>query len=367
MRELRKVKEKKRADKCLFFAVLGLLAFGAVFVYDASVISAYEDFGDKFHYIRYQVIWILLGTIALLSFSRIDYRFILRFSRIFFIATLVLLVLVLVPGVGVKVLGAKRWLVIFGMTIQPAEFAKLATILFLAKELSRTSKFAPSLFLKLLGYVILPVGLVLLEPDMGTAIIVVASGLSILFLAGLPFRYLMSLIPISITAIGTLIAIAPYRMRRLTSFLNPFEDTLGVSYHINQILLALGSGGLFGVGLGHSRQKYAFLPEATTDSIFAIIGEEIGFIGALVLIGVYVWIVWRGFMITKMAGNKEGKILAFGIISWVAIQALVNLAAMVSLIPLTGVPLPFISYGGSSMIAMLVGVGIVLNISKQAI
>ena len=206
-----------------------------------------------------------------------------------------------------------------------------------------------------------------MEPDLGTAIIICLIAVSLYFLSDAPLWHFAILAPL-FTASGFFLAIfSPYRFRRLSSFLNPDLDPLGASYHIRQVLLALGSGGLFGVGLGKSLEKFDYLPEATTDSIFAIIGEEIGFVGGVMIILVFVFILWRGIRIAKFAPDRFGFLLAYGICSWIGIQAMVNLGAMVALIPLTGVPLPFISYGGSNLIATLSGVGILLNISKQGL
>ncbi len=206
------------------------------------------------------------------------------------------------------------------------------------------------------------VGLVLLEPDLGTSIIIVAIAILLYFAAGAPVWHFGIIIPVLAIGVLGLAVLSPYRMARLTTFLHPERDTQGSSYHIHQALLALGSGGWFGVGIGQSRQKYEYLPEANTDSIFAIIGEEIGFIGAIGVILVFIFLCWRGFRIAKRAPDVFGRLLALGITSWIAVQTIINLSAMVALMPLTGVP--FISYGGSSLIILFAGVGILLNISK---
>jgi cell division protein FtsW len=208
------------------------------------------------------------------------------------------------------------------------------------------------------------VGLVLLEPDLGTSVIIIAIALILYFASGAPVWHFALILPVLVVGVVGLAIISPYRMARLTTFLHPDKDPLGSSYHIRQALLGLGSGGWFGVGIGQSRQKYEYLPEANTDSIFAIIGEETGFVGGVAVILMFVFASWRGFRIAKRARDGFGRLLAIGITSWISVQTIINLSAMVALMPLTGVPLPFISYGGSSLIIMLAAAGILLNISK---
>jgi len=272
------------------------------------------------------------------------------------------LVAVFVPGMGVRALGAHRWLNFGFFILQPAELAKLVLIIYLSAWFSKVEKGKLIAFLLLLGIII---GLVIIEPDLGTAIIILSIALILYFLSGAPFIQFLLLFPILLIGVSGLAIIAPYRFRRLTTFFNPESDPLGASYQIRQVLFALGSGGWFGVGIGKSRQKYQYLPEANTDSIFAIIGEEVGFIGAIFVVVSFLFLVWRGFKIAKGAADPFGKLLALGISSWVGIQTIINLAAMVALLPLTGVPLPLVSYGGSSLIILLSAFGILLNISKH--
>ena len=208
------------------------------------------------------------------------------------------------------------------------------------------------------------VGLIVLEPDLGTAVIIVGIAVALYFLSGAPVSHFLALIPVLLICIGALAIFSPYRFSRILTFVNPDRDPLGASYQIKQVLLALGSGGVTGVGIGNSRQKYEYLPEANTDSIFAIIGEEVGYIGALIVISVYLFIVWRGFRIARYAPDPFGRLIALGISIWFGIQTCINLSAMVALIPLTGIPLPLISYGGSSLIILMIAFGILLNISR---
>lgn len=353
------------ADRYIFAIVLILSFVGLVMVYDASVVSAIRDFSDQYHYIRNQSMWLLAGIVGMLILSRIDYHVILKIATPLFLVSLILLVLVLIPGIGNTALGVKRWISILGLTIQPAEFVKLTTIIFFTSLFAHVSKITTKLFVWILATEALLLALIMLEPDMGTGVIVVMIGIVLLFVAGAPWRYFLGLVPIGLMVATGLIAAAPYRMKRFTTFLNPFSDILASGYHINQVLIALGSGGALGLGLGQSRQKYAYLPEATTDSIFAIMAEEVGFLGASCITLAFLLLIWRGIRIACKAKDTAGKLLVCGITTWIGMQAFVNIGAMVALIPLTGVPLPFISYGGSALVTMLLGVGILLNVSRS--
>ena len=348
----------KKPDFWLLIITLILVSFGVLMVYDASVVEAFTQFGDKFYFAKLQLRWALLGLAALLACLFIPYRFWQKFSLHLFIFTLLLLVAVLIPGIGVKVQGARRWLNLGGFTLQPAELVKLTFVMYLSSWLSKKRAFWP--FILLSGFLL---GLVILEPDLGTAVIIIGTGFLVYFLSGAP---LLSLAAIGLTGVLaglSLIFSSSYRRVRLLTFFDPTDDPLGTSYHIRQILIALGSGGLLGLGLGQSRQKYAYLPEATADSIFAIIGEEVGFIGAVLVIALLMFLIYRGFKIALAAPDSFSQILAGGITSVLALQTCINLASMAALVPLTGVPLPLISYGGSSLITHLTGIGILLNIS----
>ncbi len=279
------------------------------------------------------------------------------------LGTLVLLLAVFLPGIGVRALGAHRWINFGFFILQPAELAKLTLVVYLSAWFSSHEQGRLLSFLILIGMV---VGLILIEPDLGTSIIIVATAVILYFASGAPVAHFGILLPILAVALVGLAIISPYRMARLTTFLHPNEDTQGASYHIHQALLALGSGGWLGVGVGQSRQKYEYLPEANTDSIFAIIGEEFGFVGAAAVILAFLFLIWRGFRIAKRGPDGFGTLLALGVTVWIAVQTIINLSAMVALMPLTGVPLPFISYGGSSLIIELAAVGILLNISRKA-
>lgn len=352
----------KRIDILLLFLVVFLTLFGLLMIYNVSSYVAFRDFSDKYYYLKEQSLWIVLGFLGLAFFSFFNYRKFYNLALPLLIVAIILLVLVFVPGIGVSALGARRWIDAGAFVLQPAEFVKLSLAIYLAAWFSKKEKGRFFSFLLLLGVVVL---LVMLQPDMGTAVIILSLALIVYFLEGASILHLLLLIPVVSILSFLFIKLEPYRAARLSAFLNPNQSLETSGYHIKQILIALGMGGLTGVGLGNSLQKYAYLPEVTTDSIFAIIAEEIGFIGALVLIILFVLVIWRGFFIAVKTQDKFGKLLAGGIISFLAVQMFINLAAQTALIPLTGVPLPFISYGGSSLIVDLCAVGILLNISKQ--
>jgi len=356
--------QNRRIDFSLLGAVIIACLGGLLFIFEASSVSAARVFADKYHFLRDQTLWLALGFGLMFLASFFDYHRLYKLALPLIVLTIFLLFSVFIPGIGVKALGAHRWVHLGFLIVQPAEIAKLALIIYLSAWLSSKEKNRLFAFIILVGAV---VGLVVVEPDLGTAVVIGITALVIYFVSGEPLWHFIMLVPAAILVVLGLTATAPYRLRRLITFLNPSIDPLGASYHIRQILLALGSGGIFGVGIGKSRQKFEYLPEAMTDSIFAIIGEEIGFIGALALIILFIFIILRGLRIAIYAPDRFGQLLAFGISSWVAIQALINLGAMVSIVPLTGVPLPFISYGGSNLVVSLIGIGILLNISKQCL
>lgn len=353
----------KRSDLALLVTVLGLSIFGLFMIYDASSYVAFKEFGDKYGYVKDQFLWVLIGFVVLIIASFFDYHKFYNLSLPILIGSIVLLFLVFIPGIGIKALGAKRWIDLGFFVLQPSEFVKLSLTIYLSAWFTTREKGRFLAFLLLIGLVI---ALVMLQPDMGTATIILGEAIIIYFLSGGKILHILSLIP----AVGlgglALILLEPYRAERLTTFLNPEQGIQGSSYHLRQILIALGSGGIFGVGIGNSLQKYAYLPEATTDSIFAIIAEEIGFLGVTILILIMLFVVYRGFYIAVRAKDTFGKLLAGGITSFIAIQTIVNLGAQTALLPLTGVPLPFISYGGSALIINLFSIGILLNISRQS-
>ena len=340
--------------------VLALTIFGVIMVGDASVAEAYRDFGDKYYYFRLQGQWALIGLAAFIFFCLFDYRHLKKLATPLLVFTLISLILVLIPGFSERILGAKRWIGIGLIRFQPAELAKISLSIYFASFFTSRKKILP--FMGIVGLVII---LVMLEPDLGTSLIIVAISLAIYFVSGSPMIYLGGALTIGGVIGSFLILFSSYRRERLLTFFNPSGDPLGASYHIHQALIAIGSGGLWGVGLGQSRQKYEYLPMAATDSIFAVIAEELGFVGAIILLSVFIVFIWKCFKIARKSQGDFGRYLIVGITSWIGFQTLLNLGAMVNLVPLTGVPLPFVSYGGSSLVLLLIGAGILVNISSQ--
>ncbi len=353
----------RRLDILLLLITVSLTAFGLFIIYDASSVIAFRDFADKYYYIKEQSINALLGFSALGFFTFFDYKKLYNLSIIILCAAIVMLIAVFIPGIGIYALGAHRWINIGVTVLQPAEFVKLSLAIYLSAWFSAKEKGRLPAFGLLMGLVLF---LVMLQPDMGTASIILIEAIILYFLSGASITHFFALIPVIGLGGAILILLAPYRLARLTSFLHIGGELEKTSYHVKQILIALGSGGIFGVGLGNSLQKYAYLPENVTDSIFAIIAEEVGLIGSVALILVYILLIWRGFVISSHAKDNFGKLLSAGIICFLGMQAVINLSAMTALIPLTGVPLPFISYGGSALIVDLAAIGILLNISRHS-
>lgn len=348
-------------DKVLALLVTCLLIFGILMIYNASVLEAYyQGFQDKHHFFKLQLVWLFFGLAVGLPATIIDCRKLKKIAGILMIATIILQLMTRFSGLGVEAHGAQRWLSLGSFQIQPSELAKLTLVIYLAAWLSTK----PSLggFLFLTGVLS---GTVILGRDLGTAVVIFLTGLAVYFVSGAPLVHFLIILPLAGLGFLVSVLLAPYRLGRILTFLNPLRDPLGSSYHIVQVLLALGSGGVFGVGLGQSRQKYQFIPAVSTDSIFAVIGEELGFLGGSVLIMAYLLLIWRGLQIAQDQPDDYSQLLAFGITAWLGIQALVNLGAMVALLPLTGVPLPFVSYGGSNLIVSLIGVGLLLNLSRN--
>lgn len=348
-------------DKQFFYLVLGLVTIGLVFVADISAPQALNYFNDRFYFLKSQSIAAVVGIVLMYILSFINYNFYKKIATPFFIFSIVLLVLVFIPSLSYSALGARRWISIKGFNFQPSEVIKLSLAIFIAKIADSKKK-------TIIFYIpfVLVVGLIMLQPDLGTTLVVSIMALSQILVSGIPILHFLSSILIGLIGVIGLILVSPYRRDRVMTFFENTVDPLGKGYHIRQILLALGSGGLFGLGIGQSRQKYLFLPEASTDSIFAAIAEEVGFIGSFVLILFFAFFVYKTFKIANLAPDIFSKVLAVGISAWIGGQILINISSMVALTPLTGVPLPFFSYGGTSLVMVLVGCGILLNISRYA-
>ena len=356
----RQKKHSARLPLTIFLSGTIVACIGLIAIYDASVIDAFRTFGDKFHYVKQQSLWIILGMVAAIITANIPVEFLKKYAHIFYGFTLILMIIVLIPGIGSRLLGARRWISLGPVVIQPSELLKISFGIYLAKwmEVDRELK----QFLMLLG---LNLFLIMLQPDLGTAIIIVGMAFMVYYLSGAKIKEILTFSVLLFVVISSLILLSPYRLNRLQTFMDPTVDPLGSSYHINQVLYGLGSGGLNGVGLGRSRQKYAYLPEATTDSIFVIIAEEFGFIGSSIFVFALVWLLLMSLKVSMKADNKFDKLLAGGISLLFLIQVFVNLSSMVALVPLTGVPLPFISYGGSSLVTNFIALGLLINISKR--
>lgn len=346
----------------ILLIVLGLLGFGLLMVYDASSATGAQTFNDKYFFLKEQIKWVTVGLIGASAAFFFDYRQLRKLALPGIALSILLLISVFLPGIGIRTYGASRWINLGFMVLQPSELAKLALIIYLSAWLTTREEGKLLAFLMLIG---LLVGLIILQPDMGTAIVLFLTAMIVYFLSDNQILGLISLLPLMLLGGIGLTIRSSYRLKRLLTFFNPDTDPLGASYHIRQALIALGSGGFFGLGLGNSRQKYYYLPEATTDSIFAIIGEELGLIGTVALIVIFLLFFVQAAKLTLRVEDTFGKLLGMGIIAWLATQTFVNLASIVAIIPLTGVPLPFISYGGSAMVIELVGVGILANIWRM--
>lgn len=345
-----------------FFAFTVLLVFlGLIAVADASAPQAFAVFSDPFYFARQQVVWGVLGVIAMVVCANIHYSYWRKYAFVIFVTAIFLLVAVLIPGIGSKVLGARRWISVGPATLQPSEVAKLGLAIFVARLIS--DKYPLSWILASVGVVVF---LVMMQPDLGTTISLVTIVMTQLFVSGVALATLAGLGVLGALGGTMLILSSGYRRARLMTFLESSTDPLGTSYHMRQIILALGSGGLFGVGVGKSRQKHLFLPESATDSVFAVIAEELGFIGSAALVLLLLIFVFKCIKIASNAPDMFSKMLAVGISAWIGGQMILNLGSMVGLMPLTGIPLPFFSYGGSSLLSVLAGTGILLNISKNA-
>lgn len=362
-------KSRTAPDFWLVASILGLLAIGIVMVYSAGSVLAFHDYGDSFYFVKRQLLFAVLGLIAMFFMMNFDYRLLRKYAKIVLVLCFALLVIVLIPGIGVVRGGARSWLGISSFGIQPSEFMKLGMILFLSywlsKEDYKITHFTRGL-LPPLGVIGLAFGLIMLQPDLGTGTVMLGASLLIVFTAGARIRHLAGLAAVGALGFVGLILAAPYRLQRITAFLDPWSDPLGAGYQIIQSLYAIGPGGLAGLGLGMSRQKYSYVPEPQTDFIFSILAEELGFIGGLLVLLLFLILVWRGMRVAMMIDDTFGSLLAVGIVGMVGVQVVINIGVVIGLMPVTGITLPLISYGGSSLTLMLTALGILLNLSRYA-
>ena len=354
----------------LMIATGSLVLLGLIMILSASSVSSFATYGSSFLFFNKQLIWAGVGLAGFVFFSRFDYRKLK--GRGFFLlpAVGIFLVAVLIPGVGIVAGGSARWIGAGPFAFQPSELAKLAVVLFLADVFSRKREST----LKELSHTLLPFApvigglalLIMMQPDMGTTLLIGTVGLGMLFLAGAPLRYVIPMAGLGLAGAAVAALSADYRRERVLAFMDPWADPLNTGYHTIQSLIALGSGGWFGVGLGASRQKWLYIPNAHTDFIFAILGEEMGLLGTLTVLGLFAFIMYLGVRVARTAPDRFGMLVAAGITIWIGVQALVNIGAVTATMPITGVPLPLVSFGGSSLVVSLIAMGILTNIARQA-
>jgi len=364
-----KSNKMKKDRKKLFFTTVIIAIFGSIMIYSASSIWAGYKFNDSFHFVKLQFIFLLVSTFAMLIVSKIDYHIYKKHANLILFSCFLLLILVLIPGLGKVRNGSRSWFAIGPIGMQPSEFAKVGLIIFLAKYLSKNQKSINEIrksILPIMGVIFLFFGLIMLEPDFGSAMVIVLTLMVIIFASGTKLSFFAGLGIIGLIGITGLIIIAPYRLKRIISFLNPWSDPLGSGYQIIQSLYAIGPGGLFGLGFGNSIQKQFYLPEPQTDFIFSIISEEFGFLGVLIVTAFFAYVYYLIVRIAMKQTDLFAKYLSFGLGTQIVLQALLNLCVVVGLIPVTGVTLPFISYGGSSLLISMISVGIILSISNHS-
>src|SRR3989344_3310258 len=366
---MKKLQSQPFESKLAWLTVI-LCAVGLILLSSASNVISLQRFGSQYFYLTRQAIFVGVGLVAMLLVSKINYHFYKRIALILLGLIVLLLATVLIPGIGFTSGEARSWFNFGVFFLQPAEFAKLALIIYLATYIEAKGEMMKSFFHGLLPSLAITgavAGLILVQPDFGGTAAIILIAFSIYFAGSVRITHLLALVTAGLIASYALIKAAPYRLARFSAFLDPTLDPLGIGYHINQALLAVGSGGLWGYGFGQSRQKFNFLPEPIGDSVFAITAEELGFLRVAVLLTLFCLFAVLGYGVARKAPDTFGMLLAVGITSWVVIQVVFDIGAMVNILPLTGITLPFISYGGSSIIALLIGVGILLNISRQRI
>ncbi len=355
-------------DIILFITVFILAGIGIAMIYSASAVYALNTFGDSFYFLKRQVAWVCAGFAALFIFQSIDYHIYTRFTKILLLISFLVLVLLLIPGIGHGTKGSVRWFRIGEFTIQPAEFVKVFIVIYLVKVFSTERNEKTNTIMQLLIPMIIVFAiflLIMLQPDFGTAIdLLVVSGV-ILFVFGFPFFSILYLSLISIPMFYLLIYQVQYRKDRILAYLNPWKERFGAGYHIIQSYIAFKKGGLLGVGLGFGTQKIKRLPEPHTDFIFAVIAEESGFFGTILIVVLYCILFWRGMLISLSARDEFGSLLAIGLTILITVQAFINIGVVCGVLPTKGIPLPLVSYGGSSFLSSMISMGILLNISKQ--
>lgn len=350
-------------------ATVGVLTVvGLVMILSASSVAALRDYGSSWFFFKKQLAWSVVGFVAFLVAARTDYRRWAKIAPVLLVVAAAGLLVVLVPGVGIEVDGGRRWLGAGSLRFQPSEIAKLALLVFAASVMTRRAETvddfrrgAKPVVVVLVVFAVL----VLAEPDLDSTIVLALIVLSVLTVGGVPLRHISSLALIGIAASVVLSLATPFRRKRVFAFLHPWEDAGNTGYQIAQSLIALGSGGVDGVGLGAGRAKWAFLPNAHTDFIFAIVGEELGLVGCIVVVGLFVGFGLAGFHVARQAPDRMGMLLAAGVTAWVVGQAAINMAAVIGLLPVSGIPLPFLSAGGSALVFTMAAAGILANVARQ--
>lgn len=352
-------------------AVALIVFIGVMMLSSASSVFAFENFGNSYHFVKRQLLFgVLPGVLGIIVISWLPKERLKIFVTPLFILSVALLAAVLIPGVGEHLGRAQRWIRIGGFLLQPSEIVKLTSILFCAQWLARMDERAMRIwktgalpYLGIVGGIAL---LVILQPDLGTTLVITTTLIGMLFIAGLPWRHLGVIVGLALVVLTILIAIEPYRLTRLTTFLNPEHDVQGVSYHVNQAIVAISSGGWFGRGLGKSIQKFQYLPEVASDSLFAIMAEELGFVAVSIVVALLFWIIIRCLRTARSTADPFARLAIAGIGLWLGVQTTINIGANVGLVPFTGVPLPFLSHGGTSMVVLLSAIAIVTVLSSGA-
>lgn len=361
-------KGEHESDRPLIFIVGAIIIFGLIMLSSASSVIAYNTYHDSYYFFKHQLFGLVLGLAAAWVFSKIDYHVWRKYALWMLIASIALLLLVFIPGLSAWWGSARSWINVFGFSLQPSEFVKITFLLYLAAWLEHRKKKLAEIsqgigpFIVILGAIAL---LMILQPDLGTLTIIALASLVVYFIGGGSIKHIVGIILLGVMVLVIMVNYYPYQANRFKCFFDPSFSKQEYCYQINQSLIAIGSGGFWGRGLGASRQKFLYLPQAENDAIFPIISEETGLIFSTILILLYLALFYRGYVIAKRAPDDFGKILAIGIVSWIVFQALINIGGMVNIMPMTGVPLPLISYGGSAMLVALASIGILINISKQ--
>lgn len=358
----------KKFDYKLFIFVVLLSLFGILMIYSASSIWSEYKFGDEFRYLKLQSLFFIIGIIVLYIVSKVDYTKYLKKANVILGICFLLLVLVLIPGIGSIRNGSRSWFGIGGLGVQPSEFMKLGIIIFTSKYLSSNVKEIKNIVRGVFPILIVAgvaFALIMLQPDLGTGAIILVSVVGLLFVSGVNMSFFVKIGALGLIGLSGLIIAAPYRIKRIVAFINPWTDPLGSGFQSIQSLYAIGPGGLLGFGLFNSIQKHFYLPEPQTDFIFSIISEELGIFGIIIVAFLFIGIFYRCIKIAINCDNLFGKYLVFGITFQLAFQTILNLAVVVGLVPITGVTLPFLSYGGSSLILSLISMGIILNVSRH--